>query len=109
MSYQDIVEEEPQPEVSIEEELASLSFEEAEEEGEEEDEEEDIGVAELGDEIWASAPQLTPDAGKIRFAEDIVEVFRGGRRDRKGGARPPKKGAWRGGRARKKAGGTSRS
>lgn len=108
VSHQDSVEEEPQPEVSIEEELASLSFEEAEVEGEEE-EEEDLEVAELGDEIWTSAPQLTPDAGKIRFAEDIVEVFRGGRRDRKGGARPPKKGAWRGGRARKKAGGTSRS
>lgn len=106
VAHQDTVEEELQPEVSIEEELASLAFEKEEEE----EKEEDLEGAELGDEIWASAPQLTtPDAGKIRFAEDIVEVFRGGRRDRKGGARPPKKGAWRGGRARKKAGGASRS
>ena len=101
--------EEAQPGLSIEEELAALTIGEVEaEEGEEEKEETD--VQELGDEVWqTTTPQLTPDAGKIRFAEDIMEVFRGGRRDRKSGSRAPKRGAWRGGRARKKAGGTSRS
>ena len=44
---------------------------------------------------------VTPDAGKIRFAEDIVEEGRGsGRRDRKGGRRSGAggRGARRGGR-----------
>ena len=63
----------------------------------EEDEEEDEGeLPELED-----LPVLIPDAGKIRFAEDIVEEFRGGgrggrRRRGGGGAR----GGARGGGAR---------
>jgi multidrug efflux pump subunit AcrA (membrane-fusion protein) len=57
------------------------------EEDEEEIEEEPIDFAEL--------PVLTPDAGKIRFAEDIVEEVRGG--GRRGG-----------GRARRGGGGGSR-
>ena len=64
-------------------------------EDEEEDEEED---GDLGDIV--DVPVLIPDAGKIRFAEDIVEEFRGGgrggRRRRGGGARG---GARRGGGA----------
>ena len=58
-------------------------FEEDEEEIEEEEEEEaDPGMAEL----LAGLPNLAPDAGKIRFAEDIVGDFRGGdRRRRRGG------------------------
>jgi len=68
--------------------------EEYEEEEEEEQEEGDL--AELND-----LPVLIPDAGKIRFAEDIVEEFRGGgrggrRRRGGGGAR----GGARGGGAR---------
>ena len=56
-------------------------FEEEEEESEEE-EEADPGMAEL----LAGLPNLAPDAGKIRFAEDIVGDFRGGdRRRRRGG------------------------
>ena len=102
-----VAEEEAQPGVSIEEALATLTFEEEEVEAEEEVEE--VAVEGLGDEIWQTTPQLTPDAGKIRFAEDITEVFRGSRRDRRGGARAPKRGSWRGGRARKKTGGASRS
>ncbi len=35
-------------------------------------------------ELLPSMPVLTPDAGKIRFAEDLVEERGGGRRDRKG-------------------------
>ena len=49
----------------------------------EEAEEEDDGLLPLPD-----LPVLTPDAGKIRFAEDLMEEARGGgRRDRRGGRR----------------------
>ena len=62
-------------------------FDEDEEEFEDEDEEEeaDPEMAEL----LAGLPNLAPDAGKIRFAEDIVGDFRGGgnRRRRGGGNR----------------------
>lgn len=86
-------EEEAQPILSIEEELVALTLEA-----------EAPSVEELGDEIWQTAPQLTPDAGKIRFAEDILEDFRGSRRERRtGGGRDRKKS----GRARNRAGGTS--
>lgn len=63
--------------LSPEEELALLALEEEEEEEEPEGQE-------LGEEIWKGA--LVPTgAGQIRFAEDIVEDFRGkGRKDRKG-------------------------
>ncbi len=60
------------------------------EEGEEDEEPED-GTLAFGD-----LPVLTPDAGKIRFAEDIVEDIRGG--GRRGG----------GGRSRRGGGGGSR-
>ncbi|MDE2785740.1 MAG: transcription termination factor NusA [Chloroflexota bacterium] len=58
-------------------------FDEDEEELEDEEEEEaDPEMAEL----LAGLPNLAPDAGKIRFAEDIVGDFRGGdRRRRRGG------------------------
>ncbi len=56
--------------------------EEDEEEFEEEEEEADPAMADL----LAGLPNLAPDAGKIRFAEDIVGDFRGGdRRRRRGG------------------------
>ena len=48
-----------------------------EEDEEEEEEDEDLPIEDLGDEIW-EVPQLTPDAGKIRFAEDIMDFERGG-------------------------------
>lgn len=55
---------------------------EEDEEDEEEEEEADPEMAEL----LAGLPNLAPDAGKIRFAEDIVGDFRGGdRRRRRGG------------------------
>ncbi len=47
------------------------------EEGDDEAEEEPLEFGEL--------PVLTPDAGKIRFAEDIVEDIRGGGRSRRSG------------------------
>ena len=57
-------------------------FDEDEEEFEEDEEEADPEMAEL----LAGLPNLAPDAGKIRFAEDIVGDFRGGdRRRRRGG------------------------
>ena len=60
-------------------------FDEEEEEFEDEEEEADPEMAEL----LAGLPNLAPDAGKIRFAEDIVGDFRGGgnRRRRGGGNR----------------------
>ena len=56
-----------------------------------EEDEEDV-ESESGEEGIGEMPVLTPDAGKIRFAEDIVEDFRGGgrragRSRRGGGAR----------------------
>ena len=58
-------------------------FDEDEEEFDDE-EEPDTEMAEL----LAGLPNLAPDAGKIRFAEDIVGDFRGGdRRRRRGGNR----------------------
>ena len=73
-----------------------LSDDDEEYEEEEEEEQEEGDLAELND-----LPVLIPDAGKIRFAEDIVEEFRGGgrggrRRRGGGGAR----GGARGGGAR---------
>ena len=57
-------------------------LEEDEDEYEDEEEEADPEMAEL----LAGLPNLAPDAGKIRFAEDIVGDFRGGdRRRRRGG------------------------
>ena len=68
------------------------------------DEEDDDDQQELEGEIDLDLPPgipvLTPDAGKIRFAEDIVDDSRGGgRRDRKGrrGAGAGARGARRGG------------
>lgn len=76
-------EEKPEPALSLEEELAALTLEEEveEEEGEEGEEE---SFVEMGDQIW-EVPQLTPDAGKIRFAEDILGDDRGGGRGRRSG------------------------
>ncbi len=45
------------------------------------EEEEEEPFEEMGDEIW-EIPQLTPDAGKIRFAEDILDFERGSREGR---------------------------
>jgi N utilization substance protein A len=90
---------------SVEEELAALGLEE-EEAGEVEDAEEEEGmeVEGLGEDIWKT-PQLTPDAGKIRFAEDILDYDRGGagRRDKRGGRPAKKKGGQ--GKARPRVGG----
>jgi transcription antitermination factor NusA-like protein len=66
----------------------------------EEEEEEDEGELPSLDDL----PVLIPDAGKIRFAEDIVEEFRGGgrggrRRRGSGGARGGSRGGARGGGA----------
>jgi N utilization substance protein A len=70
----------------------------------------DIGVAvddldeggeeeEIDLEFLPGVPVLTPDAGKIRFAEDIVDESRGGgRRERKGRRSAGSRGPRRGGR-----------
>ncbi|MCH8990012.1 MAG: transcription termination/antitermination protein NusA [Chloroflexi bacterium] len=85
------------------EDLGAFTLDDVElsDDDEEEDEEED-GDGDLGDVV--DVPVLIPDAGKIRFAEDIVEEFRGGgrggRRRRGGGAR----GGARGGGARRGGG-----
>ncbi|MEC8959328.1 MAG: hypothetical protein VYE35_06340, partial [Chloroflexota bacterium] len=61
-------------------------------EDDEDDEDEEGELPDLGD-----LPVLIPDAGKIRFAEDIVDEFRGGSR---GGRRRRGGGGARGGGAR---------
>ena len=91
--------------VSIPEEVAAQAFDEEEllrqmmgeeeEEGVEEEEDGDTGLA-LDDSVWQS-PVVVSDAGKIRFAEDIVEEFRGGRR--KGGGKRARRGGSQGSRA----------
>ncbi|MCY4559845.1 MAG: transcription termination factor NusA [Chloroflexi bacterium] len=64
--------------------LDSLTIDDVVEEFEEEEEEEEADP-EMAD-LLAGLPNLAPDAGKIRFAEDIVGDFRGGdRRRRRGG------------------------
>ena len=80
------------------EELESFSLDDVEvleEAGPEDEEEQDDFINDLPD-----LPVLTPDAGKIRFAEDIMEESRGGgrrdRRGRRGGNRA--RGARQGGR-----------
>ena len=81
------------------EDLGAFTIDDVElsEDDDEDEEEEEEG--ELPD--FTDLPVLIPDAGKIRFAEDIVEEFRGGgrggRRRRGGGARG---GGARGGGAR---------
>ena len=77
-------------------ELEAFTLEEMElEDGEDEYE---AGDAEPDLELLSELPVLTPDAGKIRFAEDIVDESRGGgRRERKGrrsgaGSRGPRGG-----------------
>ncbi len=75
-------EEEPEPVLSLEEELAALTLNETDEE--------ELPFEEIGDEVW-DIPQLTPDAGKIRFAEDILGEERGGGGRRRGGGRRKKR------------------
>ena len=68
--------------LTIDDVAEELDEDEEEYEDEDEDEEADPAMAEL----LAGLPNLAPDAGKIRFAEDIVGDFRGGdRRRRRGG------------------------
>ena len=88
---------EPAPGLSVEE-LESFTFDEAVEEYEEDEEE--TGEEPLPE--TEEVPVLTPDAGKIRFAEDIVGDHRGGsRRGRRsrpragGGARGNRRGGGR--------------
>ncbi len=74
--------------------LDTLTLNDVMEEEDDEEDEEDLELEEeLLDEemsdLLAGLPNLAPDAGKIRFAEDIVGDFRGGsgRRRRGGGNR----------------------
>ena len=62
--------------------------EDADEEEEDDEEEEELLDEDMSD-LLAGLPNLAPDAGKIRFAEDIVGEHRGGtgRRRRGGGNR----------------------
>ncbi len=74
------------------------------EEDEEEDEEDDDAPEGSGDDsIWDS-PIVNPDAGKIRFAEDFADEFRG--RGRRGGRR--KRGGYTPNRTRGAGAGQSR-
>ena len=81
------------------EDLGAFTLDDVElsDEDDEDDEEEEGELPDLGD-----LPVLIPDAGKIRFAEDIVDEFRGGRRGgrRRGGGGGARGGGARGGGAR---------
>ena len=89
--------------VALEEPAAGFSVEDLEsftldEVGLPDDEAED-GEGEMEIELLPSTPVLTPDAGKIRFAEDLVDDVRGGgrragrgRRGAGAGSRGPRRG-----------------
>lgn len=65
--------------------LETLTIDDVVEEFDEDEEELEDADPEMA-ELLAGLPNLAPDAGKIRFAEDIVGDFRGGdRRRRRGG------------------------
>ena len=67
------------------EELESFTLDDMALADEEDEDGESDGEGDDALELLPSLPVLTPDAGKIRFAEDLVEETRGtGRRDRKG-------------------------
>ena len=76
------------------EELASFTLDQVEEGFDDDEEEPELDEGSEG--LLVEIPVLTPDAGKIRFAEDLVGEFRGpgrsGRRARRGGARGPARG-----------------
>ena len=75
-------------------ELQSFTIEDVETLDEEEDEDDaDFDLPEL-----PQMPVLTPDAGKIRFAEDLIEDVRGGRRAGRGNRGGGNRGGRRGGR-----------
>ena len=82
------------PALSLEEGFAALSFDQSAELEEDEDEADEGEV--VGQPL--EGLNLTPDAGKIRFAEDILEEFRGTGRGRGGGK---KSGGNRGNRSAK--------
>lgn len=94
---------EPAPALGLSvEALASLTLEElAEEMGEDEEDEGEEGEGAEPVLGLPGTPVLTPDAGKIRFAEDIMEDYRGagrtGRRTRRGPAPSANRGNRRGG------------
>ena len=84
LAQEEAAQEEEQPEeaVALQDELDAFTLEDVMvDEAVDEEEEEELPFEEMGDEIW-EVPQLTPDAGKIRFAEDILEFDRGGREGR---------------------------
>jgi len=76
------------------EELASFTLDQVEEGFDDDEEEPELDEGSEG--LLTEIPVLTPDAGKIRFAEDLVGEFRGpgrsGRRARRGGAKGPARG-----------------
>ena len=75
--------EEPGSGLSVEE-LGSFTLEDMEELDGDEDAEDENEANEIEGSLIPDMPVLTPDAGKIRFAEDIVGDYRGGgRRDRR--------------------------
>ena len=83
------------------EDLGSFTIDDVELSNEDEDDEEDDRDEDLPS--FDGLPVLIPDAGKIRFAEDIVEEYRGGsrsgRRRRGGGGGGARGGGSRGGGA----------
>ncbi len=83
LAQEEAAQEEEQPEeaVALQDELDAFTLDDVMVDEAVEEEEEEEPFEEMGDEIW-EVPQLTPDAGKIRFAEDILDFDRGGREGR---------------------------
>lgn len=94
-------EEAPIPVAADEDILLDDLFDDEDEEEDEEDDEAPEGAGD--DSIWDS-PIVNPDAGKIRFAEDFADEFRG--RGRRGGRR--KRGGYTPNRTRGAGAGQSR-
>ena len=70
--------------VAVEEDLLLEDLFEDDEEEDEDEEDDEAPEGAADDSIWSS-PIMNPDAGKIRFAEDFADEFRG--RGRRGGRR----------------------
>ncbi|PKB71131.1 MAG: hypothetical protein BZY87_06940 [SAR202 cluster bacterium Io17-Chloro-G6] len=86
------------------EDLGAFTLDDVELSDDDEDEDEDQEDGDMGE--MTDLPVLIPDAGKIRFAEDIVEDFRGGGRRRRGGGA---RGGARGGGGARRGGGAAAS
>ena len=88
------------------EDLGAFTLDDVEISEDDDEDDEDLEDGPSGDDV--ELPVLIPDAGKIRFAEDIVEEFRGGGRLRRGGGGARGARGARGGAGARSGGGARR-